>query len=66
MPYHQSGKLRSVSGGGLMTLAKLQWQPILTAHDPNPPITLETEVVVGGLSLLIAAYHYNHHLTSMT
>lgn len=28
--------------------ASWQWQPTLTSHDPNPPITLEDEPVVGG------------------
>lgn len=29
------------------TRARWQWQPTLTAHDPNPPITLEDVVVTG-------------------
>ena len=29
------------SGGRLYRGAELQWQPTLTVHDPNPPITLE-------------------------
>lgn len=28
------------SGRGIFLAALLQWQPALTAHDPNPPITL--------------------------
>lgn len=33
-------RLRATSRG-LLTLARLQWQPTLTVHDPNPPLTLE-------------------------
>lgn len=30
-----------------LSRARWQWQPTLTAHDPNPPIKLEEEVVAG-------------------
>jgi hypothetical protein len=41
MIYHASQKIRPVSGGKLTSMVVLQWQPTLTFHDPNPPITLE-------------------------
>lgn len=32
------------------SIARLQWQPTLTAHDPNPPLTLESSV--GAITLI--------------
>lgn len=37
----------AVIGGGLFAASLLQWQPTLTVHDPNPPLTLETPGDVG-------------------
>jgi len=39
--------------GVYKSVALQQWQPTLTAHDPNPPITLEDAIVppIGGALL---------------
>lgn len=35
------GKLR-ITNRGVSRASITQWQPTLTVHDPNPPITLES------------------------
>lgn len=37
--------MRFLVTGKLIRLAQTQWQPTLTVHDPNPPITIESAPV---------------------
>ena len=48
-----SYRRRLGSGGRCYSGCELQWQPSLTVHDPNPPITLESPT--GGAFSLAAA-----------
>ena len=43
MPVNQYG-WQSADGTWLVSETAKQWQPTTTAHDPNPPITLEDAV----------------------
>lgn len=38
-------------GMGFSGGVRWQWQPTLTAHDPNPPITLENAPPSGGFKV---------------
>lgn len=45
------------TAAGLFRSSYIQWQPTLTAHNPSPPITLESPAAGGGAVVSIQGLH---------